>query len=82
MPNIDNIIAFENGELSQEDTVKMFQEMIDDGSVWGLQGSYGRNATALIQSGLCHHAKIRHKDYYGNIIPSQADVDAGLVSVM
>src|SRR3972149_7032671 len=39
---IDDIIAFENGQLSEEDTIAMFQAMIDDGSVWKMQGSYGR----------------------------------------
>ena len=40
MPDIDKIIAFENG--------------IDKGWVWQLQGFYGRTAASLIDSGLCH----------------------------
>ena len=51
MVDVGKIIAFENGELNEEDTIEMFQEMIDDGSVWGLQGFYGRTAAALIEEG-------------------------------
>jgi len=72
MDRIDKIIAWENGELSDEDTIKFFQEMIDDGSVWGLQGMYGRTAMSLINDGWCRHAKVAHKDYYGNPLPMSA----------
>ena len=53
MVSIDKIIAFENGEQSEQETIEMFQEMIDDASVWSLQGSYGRTAAHLIEAGLC-----------------------------
>lgn len=51
--NIDNIIAYEQGDLDEETTIAMFQAMIDDGSAWKLQGHYGRTAQALITAGLC-----------------------------
>jgi len=54
MDYLDKIMAFEDGSLSEEETIKMFQEMINDGSAWTLQGSYGRMATALIDAGYCH----------------------------
>ena len=53
MANIDKIIAYETGELSDEDTIKLFQELIDDGTCWKLQGHYGRTATLLIEEGYC-----------------------------
>ena len=53
MPNIDTIIAYEQGELSYEDTVQMFQELIDSGEAWTLQGHYGMTAAALINEGVC-----------------------------
>jgi hypothetical protein len=56
MTNIDNIIAYEQGDLSEADTIKMFQEMINDGSAWTLQGHYGRTAAALIDAGYCTKA--------------------------
>ena len=51
--SLDKIIAYESGEQDYEETIEMFQEMIDDGTVWQLQGSYGRLAHALIQSRVC-----------------------------
>lgn len=53
MPDIDKLIAYEDGELDQDDTIELFQGLIDTGVVWHLQGSYGRAATALIQAGYC-----------------------------
>jgi len=50
---VDQIIAYENGELSEEETVALFQNLIDSGMAWSLQGSYGRTARMLIEAGLC-----------------------------
>lgn len=47
------IMAFEDGELSEEATVEFFQHLIDTGMAWNLQGSYGRMAKALIEAGHC-----------------------------
>ena len=54
MDKVDKIIAYEAGELSEKETIKLFQELIDSGSAWQLQGSYGRRANALIEAGVCH----------------------------
>jgi hypothetical protein len=53
MPNLDKILAFEQGEMTEEEFVSFFQEMINDGSCWQLQGTYGRHAKNLIESGIC-----------------------------
>ncbi len=50
---VDKIIAYECGKMDDEQTIEMFQELIDDGSAWTLQGSYGRTARALIEAGHC-----------------------------
>jgi hypothetical protein len=47
-----SIILFEQGELEAEETLVLFQELVDTGLAWKLQGSYGRAAAALIDSGL------------------------------
>lgn len=49
---IDDIIAFENGELDDEGVLALFAGLIKSGVVWRLQGSYGRTAYSLIQQGL------------------------------
>ena len=53
MSQIDRMIAWENGELDGEQTCQLFQELIDSGLAWQLQGSYGRAANTLIQLGYC-----------------------------
>lgn len=50
---IEQIIAFEDGTLSEDDTISLFQELINTGQAWSLQGFYGRTAAALIDAGLC-----------------------------
>jgi len=56
MPNLDDIIAWENGELDAEAEAEFFQGMINTGVVWTLQGMYGRRAFALIEAGVCTRA--------------------------
>lgn len=52
-PDLSKIIAFEQGELDQDETIELFQELIDTGLAWQLQGSYGRMADRLLSAGLC-----------------------------
>ena len=54
MPDIGRLMAWENGELDEAGTVKLFQGLIDSGMAWHLQGCYGRMARALIEAGECH----------------------------
>ena len=56
MTEIESILAFEEGELSEDETIELFQKLVDSGLAWSLQGSYGRIATALIDQGLIHNA--------------------------
>ena len=45
------IIDFESGELDFDQTCELFQELVNSGLVWQLQGSYGRTAMALADAG-------------------------------
>ena len=49
--SIDNIIAYENGELTDQEVVCLFAELVKSGMAWTLQGHYGRTANALIKEG-------------------------------
>lgn len=49
---IDNLIAYESGELDDDTTLKFFQHLVNTGMAWNLQGHYGRTASALIEEGL------------------------------
>jgi len=53
MDQLSRMIAWEQGDLEQEETVDLFQELIDSGLVWQLQGVYGRQAVWLIENGFC-----------------------------
>jgi len=53
------------------------QEMINRGLAWKMEGSVGRQAMALIESGACMLPKSFKVDYYGNKIPSRDVLKAG-----
>ena len=48
---IDQIIAYECGDIDEAGTLQLFAELIESGTAWTLQGSYGRTASSLIEAG-------------------------------
>jgi len=56
MSVINQVIAYEQGELDEEGIIDLFQELINSGLAWQMQGSYGRTAKALIDAGYCEQA--------------------------
>lgn len=53
------------------------QSMIDSGIVWQMEGTIGREAMSLLNSGACMLPKESKLDYYGNKIPSRYEVKKG-----
>jgi hypothetical protein len=49
----EDLIRYENDEMTSEEEVVFFQKLIDTGMAWTLQGRYGRTAQRLIQEGRC-----------------------------
>ena len=45
------IMAFESGELQNEEVYALFQFLLDSGMIYSLQGSYQRLAEELILAG-------------------------------
>lgn len=54
---VEELMAFEAGEMDQDEAVNMFQRLINSGLAWQLQGFYGRTAQDLIDAGLCEPAR-------------------------
>jgi len=61
----DYIMAWEAGNLSPRKTVEFFSKILKEGTVWHLQGMYGRFAANLIQAG--------YIDGEGNILKMPED---------
>jgi len=51
MTLVDKIIDYESGDLEFPETLELFSELIKVGTVWQLQGHYGRVASVLIDNG-------------------------------
>ena len=49
--HVGQIIAYEQGELGYDAALELFAFLIRIGLAWQLQGSYGRTAAELIESG-------------------------------
>jgi len=48
----ERMVAYEQGDLDQEQTIQLFQELCDSGMIIDLQGHYGRLAFQLMEAGL------------------------------
>lgn len=48
----ERIIEYEQGKLDEQQTIQLFQELVDSGLVLKLQGHYGRFAAQLLEAGL------------------------------
>ena len=48
----ERIIKYEQGKLTEEQTIQLFQDLVDSGVVMKLQGHYGRFAAQLLEAGL------------------------------
>ena len=48
---VDKICRYEEGQMTDEEMISFFQELVNSGMAWSLQGHYGRTAMYLIESG-------------------------------
>lgn len=67
MVDVADIMDYEQGMMSDEDMLRMFGELVKDGTAWRLQGSYGRTAKQLIDSGLIMQDGTVDWDYYNSL---------------
>ena len=57
---IGKIMAFEQGELDNEEVYSLFQFLLDSGMIHSLQGSYQRMAEELLLAGMIHMPAHKH----------------------
>ena len=53
MDMVNKILSYEDGEMDEQEIIDLFQELIDTGVSWKLQGRYGRMENNIIESGHC-----------------------------
>jgi len=49
---VGNIIAYENGDMTDDQAITLFQHLLDTGYINHLQGHYGRTAKYMIDNGV------------------------------
>ena len=49
---VGHIMAYETGEASDEETLRLFGHLVKTGQAWSLQGHYGRTASAIMRTGV------------------------------
>ena len=57
---VGQIMAFEQGELDNDEVYSLFQFLLDSGMIYSLQGSYQRMAEDLLLAGVIHMPKKMH----------------------
>ena len=77
MNTYDAAMVLEQGGQDEAEEVRAMQALINSGSAWTLEGSTGRACMEAIRAGLCALGPTRHRDAYGNFVPSRFDVKAG-----
>ena len=64
-------------DASEAETVAAYQELVNTGQAWRMEGSVGRTAMSMIENGLIMLGEEGHTDYWGNYVPSRYEVKAG-----
>ena len=64
-------------KMQGEYGISYYQKLINDGSIWHMEGSMGRYAIDLLNSGACMLPKTATSDAYGNKIPSRDKLVSG-----
>jgi hypothetical protein len=49
---VEQLIAYEEGQMTEDEQIALFQYLIETGTCWHLSGHYHRVAATLIEAGL------------------------------
>ena len=52
MQLVDQLIAYEEGQLTEDEEIAFFEHLVQTGTCWQLQGHYQRVGATLIEAGL------------------------------
>ncbi|MCA1738120.1 MAG: hypothetical protein LC740_04605 [Actinobacteria bacterium] len=52
MQLVDQLIAYEEGQLTEDQQIAFFEHLVQTGTCWQLQGHYQRVGATLIEAGL------------------------------
>lgn len=66
-------------DATEEEVLAGYQELVNTGVAWHLEGHVGRTAMGLIESGKIMLGLIGHHNYWGSYIPSRYEVPPGTV---
>jgi hypothetical protein len=50
---VNAVLSYQAGDLSEENTISLFQFLISSGLAWQLHGEYNVMAKELIEAGMC-----------------------------
>ena len=64
-------------DATEDEVVALYQELVNNGQAWMLEGSVGRTAMDLIEAGRIMLGEVGHRDYWGNYVPSRYEVEPG-----
>jgi len=53
---VDKMVAYEGGDMNEEEAIEFFQELLDKRLISSLQGNYQRTAALLLELG---HIELR-----------------------
>lgn len=74
---MSDLTAIWREDATEDELIEAYQELIDTGQAWKLEGSVGRTAMDLIENGYCTLGPVGHRDYYGNYVPARDEVEPG-----
>ena len=52
MQLVEQLIAYEEGQLTEDQEIAFFEHLVETGTCWQLQGHYQRVAATLMEAGL------------------------------
>jgi hypothetical protein len=64
-------------KLQKQYRVTETQNSINSGLCWLMEGSVGRFASCMLETGVCMLPEKRKRDYYNNTVPSCNDLKPG-----